>query len=91
MEAVIVKADMVKDIPQNELTEIVDAWREGRIRICKRAHKETCGSCVCFARKPGRNSGKCMARKTGKGTQKEVYSKRPCCSAYKQDESVRCL
>ena len=84
-------SDLVRDIPLNELTEIVDAWREGRIRICKRAHKETCGSCGHFARKPGWNTGKCMVCKTMKGLPREVYSRKPCCSKYEQDESVRCM
>ena len=87
MEAVIVKAELVKDIPLEELREIVRAREEGRLRILKDKKGRTCGTCRGFRREaPERNRGTCCIRKDRYFRQDlPVYQEKPACKKYETD------
>lgn len=70
-----------KDISMDHLRELVQADREGRVKILAPAMLATCGSCTSFRRTPGTASGICEKRE-----QFKVFQKRPCCKMYKARE-----
>lgn len=65
----------------DHLRELVQADREGRVKILAPAMLATCGSCTAFQRIPGTASGICEKRE-----QFKVFQKRPCCKMYKARE-----
>ena len=48
--------------PIDRLRELIQADREGRVKILPKAEKRTCGACENFNRTPGKRSGTCSAR-----------------------------
>ena len=69
------------DYDLSRLRELVQADREGRVKILAPAMLATCGSCTSFHRTPGTASGICEKRE-----QFKVFQKRPCCKMYNARE-----
>ena len=56
-------AQYMLNMPDERLTEIIEAEAEGRLAIKAKPLEETCGSCKHFRRTTGNASGICDTRK----------------------------
>lgn len=79
------------DYDLDRLRELLEADREGRVKILPKSEENTCGSCGHFQRAPGLNSGTCdvQSRYKNKWGQEDVkrglftpYQSRRACKKY---------
>ena len=91
------RLEIIRDIPTAHLRELVQAEKEGRLRILPASEGGTCRSCGHFKRIPGRNCGTCEVRPyytdrrghidTHRGTFTPSQS-RKCCKQYVPHEAA---